>query len=308
MENSFAKAFTLIELLVVIAIVGILAGVIIVSMSGTTDQATFAKAKVFANSMRDSMAQSIVSEWNFDNITDYNTSTFVIGTTSGNIADSWGITNGTAVGNEILITNGCISGKCINFAGAGYISTGDLDFTDTNALTISVWTKIGSSSGRTIISKPDLASGGGSPRYCLDMAGTGASLRFFGYTSEGIRGVFDETVSIKDTKWHHIVGTFNGTNWTIYIDGDKRSAAVGQGTLLNSNYNMIIGARNVDNNSSFFNGLVDEVRVYNKALTISQIKQQYLADLQKLYANKGIDDQEHQERLAELNNYCLANK
>lgn len=306
MENSFAKAFTLIELLVVIAIVGILAGVIIVSMSGATDQATFAKAKVFASSMRDSMSNNIVSEWNFDNITDYNTSTYVIGTTSGNIADSWGANNGTAVGNPILVTSNCVSGKCINFNGTSYISTRDIDFTDTNAFSISVWIKIGSSSGRTVICKPDIASGAGSPRYCLDLAGNGVSLRFFGYAVEGVRGALTGGPIINDNKWHHIAGTFDGSTWSVFLDGSKAMSTISAATLSNSDYNLIIGARNVDN--SLFNGLIDEVRLYNKALSISQIKQQYYADLQKLYANKGINEQEYQKRLVGLNNYCLFNE
>ena len=66
MNNNSKKGFTLIELLVVIAIVGILAGIIIVSMTSATDSAIMAKAKVFSNSMRDSMSSSIVSEWKFD--------------------------------------------------------------------------------------------------------------------------------------------------------------------------------------------------------------------------------------------------
>ena len=51
--NKFIKqAFTLIELLVVIAIIGILSGLIVVSMSGVTQKATIAKAQVFSNSLR----------------------------------------------------------------------------------------------------------------------------------------------------------------------------------------------------------------------------------------------------------------
>ena len=42
-------AFTLIELLVVIAVIGILSGLIVVSMSGVTNKATIAKAQVFSN-------------------------------------------------------------------------------------------------------------------------------------------------------------------------------------------------------------------------------------------------------------------
>jgi type II secretion system protein G len=49
---SFKKAFTLIELLVVIAIIGILSGVIVVSMNGATDAARDAVRKNDISTLR----------------------------------------------------------------------------------------------------------------------------------------------------------------------------------------------------------------------------------------------------------------
>lgn len=60
------KAFTLIELLVVIAIIGILSGLIIVSLGGATSKANLAKAEVFYNSMRNAMLGDLISEWKFE--------------------------------------------------------------------------------------------------------------------------------------------------------------------------------------------------------------------------------------------------
>jgi prepilin-type N-terminal cleavage/methylation domain-containing protein len=52
MNELIKKAFTLIELLVVIAIIGILSGLIVVSMGGVTQKANIAKAQVFSNSLK----------------------------------------------------------------------------------------------------------------------------------------------------------------------------------------------------------------------------------------------------------------
>ena len=52
------KGFTLIELLVVIAIIGILAGIIIVSMDGTTTKANDARIKADLDSIRTQMELS----------------------------------------------------------------------------------------------------------------------------------------------------------------------------------------------------------------------------------------------------------
>ena len=59
-------AFTLIELLVVIAIIGILSGLIIVSVSGAAQKATIAKAQIFSNSLRNSLMMNMVAEFKLE--------------------------------------------------------------------------------------------------------------------------------------------------------------------------------------------------------------------------------------------------
>ena len=65
------KAFTLIELLVVIAVIGILSGLIVVSMGGITTKANIAKLQVFSNSIKNSLMSDFVAEYRLDgNMTD----------------------------------------------------------------------------------------------------------------------------------------------------------------------------------------------------------------------------------------------
>jgi hypothetical protein len=72
--------------------------------------------------------------------------------------------------------------------------------------------------------------------------------------------------------WHHLVGTYRAGNFSIYLDG-----------LLSATYALVpaisyagsppltIGAGIAPNSDGFFNGIIDEVRIYNVALSRAQV-------------------------------------
>ncbi|MDG1728769.1 MAG: discoidin domain-containing protein [Algibacter sp.] len=87
--------------------------------------------------------------------------------------------------------------------------------------------------------------------------------------------------NVKFDEWHHITGTYSSTSGLIklYVDGllidSYEVSNKGQSILASSNANgtFEIGRysdKNVDN--QYFKGNIDEVRVFNKALTDSQIQ------------------------------------
>jgi hypothetical protein len=61
-------------------------------------------------------------------------------------------------------------------------------------------------------------------------------------------------------------------------------------------------------NFLYFNGLLDEVRVYSAALTSSAIREDYLAGLDKLLANGQITNQDYQQRISELSSFYATNE
>ena len=48
-------------------------------------------------------------------------------------------------------------------------------------------------------------------------------------------------------------------------------------------------------------GLIDDVRIYNAAISTSQVRENYLAGLNKLLANNAITKTEYDSRISELN-------
>ena len=88
------------------------------------------------------------------------------------------------------------------------------------------------------------------------------------------------TPIVADGRWHHVAAAFDGTTWRLYLDGQlDGSLAVGAftpradsiqhaalGTALNST-----GAVTAGQTQGFFNGVLDEVRIWNYARSQAQI-------------------------------------
>jgi len=72
-------------------------------------------------------------------------------------------------------------------------------------------------------------------------------------------------------QWHHISVSFNDGNFNrVYIDGELVSNGTGfSGNACDSNSPVRIGSRS---DGQFLNGYIDEVRIWNKALTQAEIR------------------------------------
>lgn len=82
----------------------------------------------------------------------------------------------------------------------------------------------------------------------------------------------------KFNDWHHIALTFDGTTYKLYYDGEMVLSEVGAAVDLNTNpLDILIGAGyNAEGTDIFaghaFNGKLDDVRIYDQALSAAQIK------------------------------------
>lgn len=83
---------------------------------------------------------------------------------------------------------------------------------------------------------------------------------------------------IEENKWYHIVGTYNGSVMRIYLDGVLIDSKEVVTSLVTNNHTLTIGQ--VDNNF-YFNGIIDEVAIYNRALSAKEVYDLYLKNEQK---------------------------
>ncbi|GGG43988.1 HYR domain-containing protein [Bizionia arctica] len=142
----------------------------------------------------------------------------------------------------------------------------DNNYNLNNSFSIEAWIKINNLTGtKTIISKRNgtsTASG-----YDLSMIG---DRLYFRYNGSQIVSNY----SMNTSKWYHVAVSYNGS-YTMYIDGfEARGATAGSAPAGNTN-KALIGAMDITDNSptNYFNGGIDEVRIWNTALSVTQIRE-----------------------------------
>lgn len=285
-------AFTLIELLVVIAIIGILSGLIIVTMSGVKDRANIAKSQIFSNSLRNALLANLITEWKLDE-------------TSGTAAnDSWsGGNNGTLTNFSFDSTDGwrgpsqCVSAGCLQFDGVNdYIdSTISQIYTYTQPVSLEAWVYIPSSFTWTngeVASFRATNYGMGIFRSATNNTLVFAA-RIGGASSYGAK---DYAIN-RDT-WYHLVFTGDGSVFDAYANGTKiTTSSLNYGVLAGSDLNKIfrIGTNSIYGGSGggYFAGYIDGVRIYNSTVPISKIKEDYCVGLNNLYAKGQITQEQY---------------
>ena len=80
--------------------------------------------------------------------------------------------------------------------------------------------------------------------------------------------------TVNDGEWHHIVGLKAGNYFKVYIDGTFDNEVSGADNLnLDSDHGLLIGTRRA--NACPFNGTIDDIRIYNRTLSESEIQTLY---------------------------------
>jgi Ca2+-binding RTX toxin-like protein len=190
--------------------------------------------------------------------------------------------NGTVAGGAVRVATGKI-GRAIQFDGVndsvniidGAAGT-KLDLT--TGMTIEAWVNPSAAAGwETVVYKERGAAGTGLLSYALyshdgapqggGTAGPAAYIRI-GTVDQAVRRTPAATLPLN--VWTHLAATYNGVRYQLYVNGVMVTDRAQTGAMLVGNQPLRIGASNALI-SEFFNGLIDEVRIYNRALTVTEI-------------------------------------
>lgn len=207
------------------------------------------------------LTTNLVSYWNLD----------------GNSNDSVGTNNGS----DTSVTYSSGNGKIVQGAGFnGSSSKIDLVVNSLNysqPMTVAAWVKTSSASSGEILSTYNYTGGGNYGWQCAITA-TGKAILDV-RDSVGTDYQATGATSINDGNWHYVVCLWNGTTGSVYIDGN--STADGTGTMPTASswpYGYAtIGAAKYNSSLTFqyYTGNIDEVGIWNRALSTSEMSQLY---------------------------------
>ncbi len=203
--------------------------------------------------------------------------------------DSAGNNDGTIYG--AAWTTGKIGDYALDFDGEDdYVDVNDspsLDITD--KITIAAWVKLNNLSNHCfIVSKQPsgTARDNYAGNYEFRIAQSTGYLKLLHQTSTGeTYSYYDSTSSVNAEAWHHVAVTLiEGGNVNFYIDGYPAGISPQQGTFgIFNNEPVRIGTRK--DAYSWFNGKIDDVRIYDRALSAEEVRQLYRAGM----GNKAFD-------------------
>ncbi len=245
---------------------------VILRNSGSTDDLTITSAQLY-NKNGDNITATNVPISNFDRGAT-STLSFSFGGPAKDVSGKGN--NGTIVNNVALSQGRYSSG--LSFDGSGdYLNVShSASLNITGRLTLEAWVK--TTSNGVFVGKTNestyLCYGLGTNVY------SSGQLELFIVQDADCNGgsgqieVGVSSIDIKDGQWHHVAGTFNGTNSSIYVDGIDRTNNGNMYHYSNANsigsnaYPIRIGG---GGRGGDMNGNLDDIAIWNRSLTNAEI-------------------------------------
>ena len=190
---------------------------------------------------------------------------------AGNAAsDSSGnLRNGTLINGPVWNASGTLNGA-LQFDGVNdYVSVAEYKgILGTSSRTCAAWIKTPGTAQNMVI------LGWGGQQWVFGLFGSGELTVYAG-------GPYIKTaLLVNDDQWHHVAavmtddGSPNVSEITLYVDGILQTTVNAPGVINTPQANdVLIGAFSAGTPAGFFKGLLDDVRLYNMALSGAQIEQ-----------------------------------
>lgn len=186
-------------------------------------------------------------------------------TFEGNASDLSGNTNNAAVTNHVTFVPG-ISGLAASFDGStSYIQVNESPSLElAGPMTISAWVNPSAEGSLNCIVDKDYSFLG----YNLYLQNGGVEMRVS--STQGTATVTGGSVPLNT--WSHVAGVFSGSQILVYLNGSLVGQVAAPAGLSNYSKNLYIGVWGAPGSGRFFQGQIDNLRIYNRPLYQAEVQ------------------------------------
>jgi hypothetical protein len=217
------------------------------------------------------LQKGLVAHWEFNGNTKDSTPNRRSGTLTGDAAVTANDRKGQA--NSALTIDGT----------GDYVTLGDVTFLDgLSEYTVSAWYNFTDiSSQGPVVAKWRKSAGGVDCNFLIDLyVSTIRTIIGQGTSCGGAGDPSGSTISTATTAdvWHHVVMTKTSTTHTMYYDGALVSSLANAATFVDNAEPLVIGAKTDDGvvtADGADTGLIDDVRIYTRALSAAEVAALY---------------------------------
>ena len=220
--------------------------------------------QLFQGSLPPPCDQTCLQYWKLDDTT---------GTTAANAVAGGATGTLTNMTFDAASVSGVYGGSLLFNGTNNYISMGNIDnFSGTTAFSAFAWvyfTSIPSQAG--VVGKYNNHGGG---QWVLHVFNGNVQLH-----REVSPYEITGSTTLTANRWYYIGGTYDGAKMHVYVDGKEDATALTIGSIPSSSSTFYIGSYVDASNvvDYFFPGQIDEVRVYNRAISASEVEALYEA-------------------------------
>jgi len=194
--------------------------------------------------------------------------------------------NGTPY-NGVAEVEGKVDGAQSFDGSDDYIYRATFSGTPQSYMTIEAWIKTASTAGEYIVQiNRNSSNYQNAGIFLINSDGT---LTFWDYGSDyGFSNTQESTGTVNNNTWRYVSFVKNGTNGQYYIDGNTDASPTASQNVAYGSNDFVIG-KNYRDNISFFNGLIDELRISDINRSSAWIKASYNSENDTLLTYRNIE-------------------
>ena len=253
-------------------IVQVYAGSTSIAADLFTVNATISSSDTPPTVISPNLQQGLVGHWTFDSST-------ISGNTVADVSGNGN--NGTMMNGPTVIPG--VEGQALSFNGTDqYVSVPNSSSLNPNVISVSFWVKSAVAAQNfyaAMVNKRLLGNTSPFNVWSFDTNPSGNTYDFCITNNAGSGPTYGQwclSNGVLSTSWTHIVGTYDGTTQKLYENGVLVASQPVNITLASSTLPVAIGWDNSTGGvNQHFNGAIDDVRIYNRALSATEVNQLY---------------------------------